>query len=91
MSITGDIVPIDGRGRYFGSRNFVMAIAGILTTSLIGALITQTGSPSGIQMALLIAFMFGAASTFSFAHVSDPERDAPIARHVANVVHFDMG
>jgi MFS family permease len=79
MSITGDIVPIEGRGRYFGSRNFVMAIAGILTTLFVGVLITQTGSLSGIQMALLIAFVFGAASTFSFAHVSDPKGNAPIA------------
>jgi MFS family permease len=79
MSITGDIVPINGRGRYFGSRNFVMAIAGILTTLLIGELITQAGSPGGYQIAIMIAFLFGVVSTFSFAHIRDPKGNAPIA------------
>lgn len=45
MSLTGDIVPMQGRGRFFGSRNFVMMIAGIVVTYLMGEFITRVGSP----------------------------------------------
>lgn len=77
MSITGDIVPYEGRGRYFGSRNFIMAIAAILTTLLIGELITRTGSPLGYQIAMGVAFLFGMGGTYSFAQITDPKGDAP--------------
>ena len=43
MSITGDIVPSEGRGRYFGSRNFVMNVAGMVMTLLVGEFITRIG------------------------------------------------
>ena len=77
MSITGDIVPYEGRGRYFGSRNFVMAIAGMLTTLLVGELITRAGSPLGYQVAMGIAFVLGMAGTFSFGQIADPKHRAP--------------
>lgn len=77
MSLTGDIVPVEGRGRYFGSRNFIMAIAGILTTIMVGELITRTGSPLGYQVAMGIAFVLGMFGTFSFGHISDPKHNAP--------------
>jgi MFS family permease len=77
MSITGDIIPLEGRGRYFGSRNFIMAIAGMLTTVLIGELITRSGSPLGYQIAMGIAFLFGMLGTFSFSRLVDPKGDHP--------------
>ena len=77
MSITGDIVPLEGRGRYFGSRNFIMAIAGMLTTVLIGELITRTGSPLGYQIAMGIAFLFGMVGTYSFGQIVDPQGNRP--------------
>jgi hypothetical protein len=76
MSITGDIVPLVGRGRYFGSRNFVMAIAGMVTTLLFGELITRMGSPLGYQIAMGSAFLIGMAGTFCFGHLADPKGNA---------------
>jgi MFS family permease len=72
MSITGDIVPLAGRGRFFASRNFVMGAAGMVSTFLIGLVITHSGQPLGYQIALLIAFGLGVASSLSFARLRDP-------------------
>src|SRR5512136_66972 len=41
ISLTADIVPMEGRGRYFGSRNFIMGITGMLAILLVGELITR--------------------------------------------------
>ena len=41
MSVTADVVPLEGRGRFFGSRNFVMGISGMLAILLVGELITR--------------------------------------------------
>lgn len=77
MSITGDIVPLEGRGRYFGARNFIMAIAGMLTTMLIGELITRTGTPWGYQIAMAIAFLIGMGGTYCFGQIVDPRSNLP--------------
>ncbi len=81
MSLTGEIVPIEGRGRYFGSRNFIMGITGMLAIILVGLLITRVGQPLGYQLALGLAFVFGGLSTYSFSHLKDPSlgRPAPLA------------
>lgn len=78
MSITGDIVPQEGRGRYFGSRNFVMGIAGIVMTYLVGEFITRVGSPQGYQLALVLAFGVGMLSTYFFSRIKDPQAGQPV-------------
>jgi MFS family permease len=78
MSVTGEIVPMEGRGRFFGSRNFIMGIAGMLAILLVGELITRAGSPVGYQIALVLAFLLGMVSTYSFAHIQDPRGKAAI-------------
>jgi MFS family permease len=72
VSITNDIVPIDGRGRYFGARNFVMSITGMVSVLLAGKLITLFVSQIGYQIALGLAFVLGAMSTYSYAHINEP-------------------
>jgi MFS family permease len=78
MSVTGEIIPMEGRGRYFASRNFVMGIAGMITIFLVGLLITRTGQPFGYQIALGLAFILGAGSTYSFGHLKDPKGLLPV-------------
>jgi len=78
MSVTADIVPMEGRGRYFGSRNFVMGIAGILAILFVGELITNSSQPLGYQIALGLAFTLGMLSTFSFGQIRDPKGQSPI-------------
>lgn len=75
MSLTGDIVPIRGRGRYFGTRNFIMGVAGILSALLVGELITRIGEPLGYQLAFLLAAGLGAVSIFFFAQLKDPHSE----------------
>ena len=78
MSFTADIVPINGRGRYFGSRNFIMGLTGMLAILLVGELITRTSIPLGYQVAFGLAFIFGLLSTFSFGHLRDPKANVAV-------------
>lgn len=71
MSITGDMVPIEGRGRYFASRNFIMGLMGIGSTFLAGQLITRIHEPVGFQAALIVAGSLGLMAVFSFSHLSE--------------------
>ncbi len=77
MSLTGDIVPIEGRGRYFASRNFIMGLSGMVITFLAGLLITHMPQPASYQIVLLAAFAIGSLSIYSFAHLTD--RPRPLA------------
>ena len=72
-SLTADIVPLAWRGRYFGTRNTIMGITTMGTTMLAGWLITSLGSPAGYQWALGLAFLVGICSTYSYAHLREPE------------------
>jgi MFS family permease len=80
VSVTADIVPMEGRGRYFASRNFIMGLTGMLAILLIGVLITRTSIPIGYQVALGLAFILGLASTFSFSRLRDPRSSFTPAR-----------
>jgi MFS family permease len=73
MSITGDIVPLEARGRYFGSRNLVMGIAAMIMTYLVGELITLMGAPIGYQAMLVLSFAVGMVSTYFFSRIKDPQ------------------
>ncbi len=77
MALTSDMIPIEGRGRYFANRNLAMVLAGIIVVYAMGELITHTPQPLGYQLAIGLAFLFGACSTLSFARVKDPKGDAP--------------
>jgi MFS family permease len=72
MSISGEIVPMEGRGRYFGTRNFIMGAAGMVTVFLVGELITRTALPLGYQLALGLAFVLGIVSTINFSRLHVP-------------------
>ncbi|MFT3890977.1 MAG: MFS transporter [Anaerolineales bacterium] len=72
MSLSADVVPMAGRGRYFASRNLAMSAASMLITYLAGEWITQSSSLQGYQLALTASFVFGMASTFSFNRICDP-------------------
>lgn len=101
MSLTGEIIPIEGRGRYFASRNFAMGMAGMTTTFLAGLILTRAAQPDGYQITLLIAFFIGLFSTYSFWRIKDPcprpvsaaiaanpAANAPSARPAAPILSF---
>jgi MFS family permease len=78
VSITADIVPLPGRGRYFGSRNFIMGVAGMATVLLVGEMITRLGQPVGYQLAIGLAFVLGMGSTFYFSRLREPPQTSPM-------------
>jgi MFS family permease len=75
IALTGDIVPIDGRGRYFGTRNFFMGIAGIIAALFLGEAITRIGEPLGYQIAFIFAVLFGGISMSFYARIKDPLKE----------------
>jgi MFS family permease len=78
MAIIAEIIPISGRGRYFGTRNFAMGVVGMAVTLLAGELITHTQKPAGYQIAFIVAFAIGILSTYSFAHLR-VSKEPPVA------------
>jgi MFS family permease len=73
VSMTADVVPLAWRGRYFGTRNLVMGVAAMLVTYLVGQMITRVGGIPGYQLAFGLAFVIGMMSTYSYAHIKEPE------------------
>ena len=71
VSMTGDVVPLAWRGRYFATRNLVMGFAAMLMTYGIGQLISALGEPVGYQWAIGLAFVFGLLSAGLFAQIRD--------------------
>jgi MFS family permease len=81
VTVTNEVVPLEGRGRYFGSRNFIMSVSGIIVTLLAGKLITLFSGQLGYQIVIGIAFILGALSIFSFSHIKiDPEAFTQVER-----------
>lgn len=77
MSLTSDVVPIEGRGRFFSSRNFIMGLSGILMTFAAGQVITRMEQPAGYQVAIFAAFAIGIFSVLSFSRLK--EKSQPLA------------
>jgi MFS family permease len=77
MAMTGDVVPLEGRGRFFSSRNFIMGLSGIVVTLLAGFLISSMHPPIGYQISLAAACLLGGLSLFSFSHIADRPRAMP--------------
>ncbi len=72
ISLIGDIVPMEGRGRYFGARNFIMGLSGMIVALIIGEVITKIGEPLGYQLSFLLAATLGALSTWLFSRINEP-------------------
>lgn len=78
VSLTGDIIPLAWRGRYFGTRNLIMGVAGMVTTLVVGQLITRLGATIPVyQAAFGLAFLIGMLSTYSYSRLHEPESRTP--------------
>ena len=76
--MVADLVPTSMRGRYFTSRGQLMGIAALVAAPVGGWIIhaLDTGPHQvtfGYQVLFIAAFAFGAASTFSFSRIPEPE------------------
>ena len=84
MSVVNETVPLEGRGRFFGSRNFIMSLSGMVAVLLAGKVITLFTGHTGYQFALGLAFVMGVASTYSFAHIR-VQRKTRKAIHISSI------
>ncbi len=71
VSMTGDVVPLQQRGRYFSMRNMVMALASMVVVPLAGQLIDGVGGLAGYQISLALAFAIGLASSYAYSRIPE--------------------
>jgi MFS family permease len=73
-ALSADIVPIQWRGRYYGTRNSVMGVANMIVTYLGGTIITAVGGILGYQIGYMLASLFGGGASYSFAKIQEAPR-----------------
>lgn len=67
-SIAGDIVPESERGRYFGKRNFLIGLSGLIATMVAGVLVYY-----GFPLIFSISIILGLFSTIFFMRIHEPK------------------
>lgn len=72
VSLTGDVLPENNRGRFFASRNTVTSLASMLFVPIAGSLIDWAGEPRGYQISFVIAAVFGYAASYIFSRIPEP-------------------
>ena len=81
VSMTGDVVPMQHRGRYFSTRNTFTALASMLMIPLAGQLIDRIGAPQGYQWSMAIAFFIGLTSSYAYSRIPEKAAAADEDRH----------
>jgi len=82
-AFSAEFVPEGLRGRYFSSRNFARQVADLGTAPLAGFIIYHFGGLTGWQLAWVMAFALGMASTGFFGRIPDESHFAPVEYNVA--------
>ncbi len=77
-SIAADIVPAEMRGRYFASRNLIMAISAAVAVPLAGQLIKGIGGVAGYRLNFMLAFLVGMTATYFYSRIEPPPREGPV-------------
>ncbi len=72
VSLMSDVIPEEGRGRYFGLRNGLMGVVG--TVTLIGAsiYIDHTAKPAAFQVVFLLAVLSAFVGIRMYGYHADP-------------------
>lgn len=77
-SIAASIVPGEVRGRYFASRNLVMALGAAVAVPVAGQIIDQFGGVTGYRINFGIAFVVGLAANYFYARIEAPPSQGPV-------------
>jgi MFS family permease len=72
-SLTADLVPTSIRGRFLASRSVGMGVSALMVAPLAGGIIAWAGFPHGWEVAWLLAFLLGQASTLAYARIPEPQ------------------
>ncbi len=90
-SLVGDLIPMHWRGRYFGSRTLFMTISSMVTTYLVGVMISGLSGGKtpvlGYEIAFGIAFAASMVSSGFFWRIKEPLSPATIP-HQEEVYHL---
>lgn len=68
-AMMGEICPPDRRGSFFGTRNIMSSLTGLVGTLIAGRLIGYYGFPFGYQVSFFSAFIMGVISVVLFAAI----------------------
>jgi len=89
VSLAGEVIPDDRRGRFFSSRNIAAALCSMVFVPLAGVLIEWIGEPAGYQWAFGLSAVFGFAALYYYAQIPEtiPPRQ-PRARATRTLALF---
>ena len=92
-SLAADLVPSESRGRYFASRNLAMGVVALFASPIAGWIVRTVNTTTardfpGYQVTLLLAFVFGMMSTYSYSRIPEPPSRVPgrLRRRTRNVL-----
>jgi MFS family permease len=71
VSLSGDIIPPERRGRFFSSRNMAMALCSMAFVPLAGQIIDWAGEPQGYQWSFGLSALFGYAALYFYAQIPE--------------------
>lgn len=74
VSLAGDVIPADRRGRFFSSRNISMALCSMIFVPIAGLMIDWVGEPQGYQWAFGFSALFGFAALYYYAQIPEAVR-----------------
>jgi MFS family permease len=72
VGLMGEVVPEEERGRYFGWRNSLCGVVGMLAGLSAGWYLDHTPAPAGFQMVLLVAILFATVGIALYPQHFDP-------------------
>lgn len=78
VSLMGDTVPHEQRGRYFGFRNGIMSVVALAASLAAGFYLDRAPSPGGFQFVLALGLVFALVGIVLYGWQVDPPR--PIVR-----------
>jgi MFS family permease len=74
-SLSADVVPEQIRGRYFASRNAIIALASIVFAPFAGYVIARSAAVSGYQLIFTVAFISGMSALWFYSRIEEPKRE----------------
>lgn len=72
LSWLSDLVPADIRGRYFGRRNMICGVVGLIVAQIACFFVDKIGKPIGIPVVFALAALAGVASYVFLKRLPEP-------------------
>lgn len=76
VALMADVVPEDVRGRYFGTRNGICGVVGMLAGLGVGWYLDRHPAPASFQMVLVVAVLFAIVGIWLYLQHYEPRSQA---------------